>query len=387
MQTLKYLSAAFILSCFSMCTAQPQGNPNVQVSHPPVPNSKKIQVLICLDVSGSMSGLIDQAKDQLWNMVSVMGRAKNNDKSPQIEIALYEYGRPSNGINNGYSKQINAFTSDLDQVSKNLFRLTIDGGDEYCSHIIYGAVNELNWDTSRNTYKVLFIAGNEDYRQGLISYTQACKAANDKGVIVNTIYCGDKIQGIREHWNLGSECGNGSFTCINQNTVVADIATPYDSSLFALNDRLNTTYISYGNLGTANYQKQAEVDKMNYSKNTSAAIKRVSVKGKKELYKNSVWDLVDAHTDDSTIIKKIDKKTLPESLKNKSESEIQVIVKIKKTERTLIQKEIETLNKNRESYIAKEKTKTTTTSNQPTLESEIEKIIKEQAKRFDMIIE
>ena len=234
---------------------------------------------------------------------------------------------------------------------------------------------------------MLFIAGNEDYRQGLITYTQACKAANDKGVIVNTIYCGDKIQGIREHWNLGSECGNGSFTSINQNTVVVDIATPYDSSLFALNDQLNSTYISYGNLGATNYEKQAEVDAMNYGKNTSAAIKRVSVKGKKELYKNSSWDLVDAHTDDTTIIKKIDKKTLPESLKNNSESEIQVFVKIKKTERTLIQKEIETLNKNREAYIVKEKTKTTTVSNQPTLESEIEKIIIQQAKRFDMVIE
>jgi dienelactone hydrolase len=51
----------------------------------------KIQVAILLDVSSSMDGLIDQAKTQLWNMVSTMGKAKcSNDIAPQIEIALYE---------------------------------------------------------------------------------------------------------------------------------------------------------------------------------------------------------------------------------------------------------------------------------------------------------
>src|SRR5215217_2249683 len=53
----------------------------------------KIQAAILLDVSNSMDGLIEQAKAQLWNMVSVMGKAKCDNMAPQIEIALYEYGR------------------------------------------------------------------------------------------------------------------------------------------------------------------------------------------------------------------------------------------------------------------------------------------------------
>jgi len=83
----------------------------------------KIQAAILLDVSNSMDGLIEQAKAQLWNMVSTMGKAQcDNNVSPQIEIALYEYGRTTNDAGKGYVKQINAFTNDLDQVSKNLFR-------------------------------------------------------------------------------------------------------------------------------------------------------------------------------------------------------------------------------------------------------------------------
>ena len=85
-----------------------------------------------------MDGLIEQAKAQLWNMVSTMGKAKcNGDISPQIEIALYEYGRSTNDIKAGYVKQINGFTSDLDSLSQNFFSLKTNGGDEYCGQVIY----------------------------------------------------------------------------------------------------------------------------------------------------------------------------------------------------------------------------------------------------------
>src|SRR5262245_12582669 len=61
----------------------------------------KIQAAILLDVSNSMDGLIDQAKAQLWNMVSVMGKTKCSGGTPQIEIALYEYGRDDNDQKKG----------------------------------------------------------------------------------------------------------------------------------------------------------------------------------------------------------------------------------------------------------------------------------------------
>jgi len=72
--------------------------------------------------------------------------------------------------------------------------------------VIFSSLKELNWDASQNNYKVIFIAGNEDFLQGDVVYTKACAEAKSKGVIVNTIYCGDRMQGIREHWNLNAEC-------------------------------------------------------------------------------------------------------------------------------------------------------------------------------------
>jgi hypothetical protein len=349
----------------------------------------KIQVAILLDVSSSMDGLIDQAKAQLWNMVSTMGKAKcDNDVAPQIEIALYEYGRTNNDVKKGYVKQINGFMNDLDSLSKNLFSLKTNGGEEYCGQVIYTSINELSWDVNSSNYKVIFIAGNEDFLQGDLQYSKACKAAKTKGIIVNTIFCGDKMQGIKEHWNLGGECGNGSYTNINQNAKEVEIPTPYDSVMYALNTKLNGTYIGYGAQASYYAASQGKVDQMNSTLSTSAGIKRIAVKGKKELYKNTQWDLVDAKAaNGDKAFEALDIKTLPDTLKNKSKEELKKIVAIKSEERINLQKEIETTNTLRDKYIAVEKAKQINNSSTTTLETEVEKIIKTQAARFKMNIQ
>ena len=350
----------------------------------------KIQVAILLDVSNSMDGLIEQAKAQLWNMVSTMGKAQcENNVSPQIEIALYEYGRTTNDAKKGYVKQINAFSTDLDSVSKNLFNLTTQGGDEFCGHVIYSSLQELTWDNSQNSYKVIFIAGNEDFLQGDIIYTKACTEAKSKGVIVNTIYCGDRMQGIREHWNLNAECGEGSFTNINQDAKIEDIPTPYDSILYTLNGKLNNTYIGYGAAGRSNYERQSTMDYLTFSNNKAAAAQRVGVKGNAKLYKNDSWDLVDRNTvgDGEEFLKTLDKKTLPDSLRNKSTEELKKIIEQKKAERSSVQKEIQTVNAQREQYIADERKKNAAKVKEATLETEVEKIIRVQAMRYKMKID
>jgi len=358
-------------------------------ARPAKPVQQKIQAAILLDVSGSMEGLIEQAKAQLWNMVNTMGKAKcEGDLPPKIEIALYEYGRSTNDIKAGYVKQINGFINDLDSLSQNLFSLRTNGGDEFCGHVIYSSLEELKWDPAPGNYKVIFIAGNEDFLQGDIQYSRSCAEAKQKGVIVNTIYCGDRMQGVKEHWNLAGECGSGSFTSINQDAKIEEIPTPYDSMLYVMNDKLNSTYIAYGSNAlyfTANQSKQ---DMLNTTMSKSAGIKRIKAKSNGAVYQNAQWDLVDAKASGGAdFLKKIDKNILADSLKDKSSAEIEMIVDEKAKERAAIQKEITTLNTQRDAYIANEKKNAANKNNAATLETEVEKIIKEQAKRFNMVIQ
>ena len=348
----------------------------------------KIQAAILLDVSNSMDGLIEQAKAQLWNMVSTMGKAKcDGDVLPQIEIALYEYGRSSNDAKQGYVKQVNSFITNLDSLSENLFNLTTNGGDEYCGHVIYSSINELKWDVAPENYKVIFIAGNEDFLQGDVQYIKACNEAKLKGVIVNTIYCGDKMQGIREHWNLNAECGSGSYTNINQDAKMEEIPTPYDSMIYVMNDKLNGTYLAYGYAGYSSSMKQVKMDGLNSTMSKSAGIKRAAAKSNSQVYRNGEWDLVDKVAYDSIGFVNMSKEQLPDSLRNKTKDEIKKIVEEKSKQRASVQQEIITLNKQRDVYIAAEKAKRANSKNEQTLETEVEKIIKAQARKHNMKIE
>lgn len=388
---LLFKPAALIFSAYTMFSlpASKDNNAQVSPSHEQIKNNNpRIQAAILLDVSNSMDGLIEQAKAQLWTMVNVMGKSKCNGVTPRIEIALYEYGRDNNDQLKGYVKQISPFTADLDKLSQDLFALTTNGGQEYCGQVIHTSLNELSWDTASSNYKVIFISGNEDFLQGNISYTIACNEAKKKGVIVNTIYCGDRLQGIREHWNLLGECGNGSFTNINSDAKPEDIPTPYDSTLITLNNKLNGTYIYYGETGRQKQAMQTTADANNAGINTYVGVNRIAAKSQKATYYNAGWDLIDAKDEDKKILDKVDFKTLPDSLRNKNKAELEAIINQKGNERGLIQKEIQEINKKREAYINDEKQRQAKNNNNTqTLETEVEKIIREQAKRFNMKIE
>jgi hypothetical protein len=83
----------------------------------------------------------------------------------------------------------------------------------------------------------------------------------------------------------------------------------------------------------------------------------------------------------------VDLNTLPENLKSKSRGEIKQIVTAKSKERTAIQKEIAAVSVKRDSFIAAEKSRRSTKNTEQTLESEIEKIIRQQAKKYNLVIQ
>ena len=198
------------------------------------------------------------------------------------------------------------------------------------------------------------------------------------------------MQGIREHWNLAGECGNGSFTNINQNAKEEEIPTPYDSILYTYNDKLNGTYITYTYDGFGRKSKQVQMDVANSTMSKSAQIKRIKAKSNGAVYNNAQWDLVDAsmQKDRTPLFYEEIKKDLPDSLKNKTTDELKKIVSEKSKERNAVQTEIAKLNTQRDAYIAAEKAKNATNKNNAaTLETEVEKIIKEQAKRYKMKID
>lgn len=314
-------------------------------------NGTKIQVAILLDTSSSMDGLIEQAKSRLWNIVNTLTTLKYRGETPQIEIAIYEYG--NDGIRNeanDYIRLVTPLTTDLDLISEKLFALRTNGGNEYCGAVINKAVNELSWSKKDSDMKLIYIAGNEPFTQGKISYKTSIDWALNKEIYVNTIHCGIHDEGIRGMWEDGAIQGKGKYFNINHNARVIYIVTPYDEQISKCNERLNSTYIGYGKLG---YERAAtqKIQDQNAMSISSANYTERTVSKTRSMYNNSSWDLVDKLNEDENFLDKINNKDLPKEYQNKSKEEVQIMIEQKEKERKSIQKEISDLAKKRQEYI------------------------------------
>ena len=166
--------------------------------------------------------------DVIRNQNTSVAKAKQAGVSPEVQVALYEYGKSSLNASRGWIRQIQPLTTDLDKISEELFALRTNGGDEYCGWVIKEAANGLNWSSSADVYKAIFIAGNEPFTQGPVDYTESCKAAITKGIIVNTIHCGDENTGINTKWKDGALLADGNYLVIDQNRAVVSIEAPQD---------------------------------------------------------------------------------------------------------------------------------------------------------------
>src|SRR5690606_7030729 len=277
------------------------------------PSKQFIKVALLLDTSNSMDGLIDQAKAQLWEIVNELSYAKCGTDRPNLQIALYEYGNDNLNAEEGYIRQVLAFTSDLDDISKQLFSLTTNGGNEFCGHVIQTSLNQLTWGNNPDDLKLVFIAGNEPFSQGKINYQDATTLANTKGVTVNTIFCGDYNQGISSYWKDGADKGKGNYMAINHNHATTYVASPYDDKILQLNQQLNQTYVAYGSYGKEKMAVQAEQDDNAQGYSAANAVSR-TVSKSSHLYKNDSWDLVDAEEQKSFNYDDLKDADLPQEL-------------------------------------------------------------------------
>lgn len=311
---------------------------------------KLVQLALLLDTSNSMDGLISQAKSQLWRIVNEVSRMRKRGEPIRLQVALYEYGNNGLSPRSGYIRQVVPFTEDLDLLSEALFSLKTNGGLEYCGHVIGSSLNQLKWNTSHDGLKLIYIAGNEPFDQGDVSYEAACRWAVERDVAVNTIYCGDYYAGVQGLWKRGATIGGGSYFAIDSDERTPGIVTPYDDDLMMLNGRLNDTYVPYGEQGKERLARQSMQDRNAAAMSAPVAAERAATKGS-SLYKASGWDLVDAIDNKKVTVEGLKKESLPDELKGKSDKEIGRYVQQKKGERENLKAQISELSKKRDAYV------------------------------------
>lgn len=335
----------------------------------------KVQIAILLDTSNSMDGLIEQAKTQLWKIVNEMALAQFDGQTPALEIALYEYGNDGLPAAEGHIRMVSQFTTDLDKISEDLFALKTNGGSEYCGQVINVALKQLLWSTSGKDLKLIFIAGNEPFTQGSIDYKESCKSSISKGIIVNTIFCGNREEGITGSWKDGADLADGKYLNIDQDVKEAYIASPYDDDIVKLNEELNSTYVSYGVSGKKMKERQEVQDKNASGSGANVNINR-AVSKSQQAYTNESWDLVDAYKKDEKKLESLSDDEMPEELKGKSNTEVKKYVQDKQSKREKIQKQINELNDKRSKYVLEQQKNN---AQENTLDAVMIKTVREQA--------
>lgn len=369
---------------FSCLAGTAVGQPGVLTPEPvrqpaPEPHAGPvIQLAICLDTSGSMGGLIHQARSRLWAIVNDLTLARHGGEPPRLEVAVYQYGSNLHPSGEHFMSCVLPFTSDLDAVSEALFSLSVGGSAEYCGAVVESAAQHLSWTAAGpGSLRTMIVAGNEAFTQGPVSYKEAVPEAVERGIYVNTIYCGRDEEGQATGWLHAAHLAGGDYAVIDHDRDLVRIPCPQDERIGELNALLNETYLAYGAQGRANVERQASQDRAAASVGELSA--RAGAKVNRYAYHNRSWDLVDLYdAEGAEGLAGLAEESLPERMRSLDDGELVAQVQTLHAEREAIRGELAALVKEREAWLRAEVARLGDTEG-PTLDDAVTASIRRQA--------
>jgi len=308
-----------------------------------------VDLAICLDTSGSMSGLIDSARRKIWAIVNDLALAK---PTPRLRVALLTYGNSGHPEGAGWVRVHSDFTEDLDRISQLLFSFKTNGGTELVGRVLQTSLQSLQWQPDKGALKLIVVAGNESADQDKkVSFRDVCREAIARGIMVNSIYC-VRNEDVIDTWREIARLSDGHFAAIDQDEGTVDVATPFDEELAALSKSLNSTYVAFGEHGDEGKKQQRVQDANAEGLSGGAAADRAKAKSGR-LYR-AAWCLVDATRNDEVKLEDVPDSDLPEAMRGMTLDEKKAYLKEQLEKRTGIQKQIAELNVKRQAWIAEE---------------------------------
>ena len=320
-----------------------------------VPNEKPIvDVVFVLDTTGSMSGLIQTAKEKIWSIATTMASAQ---PTPEIRIGLVAY----RDRGDAYVTKVVDLSSDLDSVYATLMDFQAGGGGdspESVNKALNDAVNKMSWSQGEQAYQVVFLVGDApphmDYNE--IRYPQIVASAMEKGIVINTIQCGNMPMTV-EPWSQIASLGHGSFFQVEQAGGAVAYSTPYDEEIATLAAKLDETRLYYGSEEDKEKaaSKVAATDKLNAHASVASRARRgvfnSSVGGTANMLGEN--ELVDAVASGDVALEDIEAEALPAALQPMAPEEQRVYVASLAEERSELKRQIQNLSADRDGFLEK----------------------------------
>ena len=313
----------------------------------------KVDVVFVLDTTGSMSGLIQTAKEKIWSIASTMASAQ---PTPEIRIGLVAY----RDRGDQYVTKIVDLSDDLDSVYATLMDFEAGGGGdtpESVNRALYDAVNHMSWSEGEQAYQVVFLVGDApphmDYNE--VRYPQIVASAKEKGIVINTIQCGG-IPTTAAPWTQIASLGQGTFFQVEQAGGAVAYTTPYDDEIAKLSAKLDDTRLYYGSEEEKErmHKKVAATDKLELTASVASRARRgvfnAAVGGTTNLLGEN--ELVDAVVSGTVELDDLEPEALPEALKPMAPEEQRAYVGRLAGERADLKRQIQELSTDRDGYIA-----------------------------------
>jgi len=247
---LAILLMPFLFSCGEETTVnlatekQPETTVDI-IPTPPVVEGPTIELVFCLDATGSMSGLISTAKEKIWSIVSELSQTQ---PAPTIKLGMVFY----RDRGDAYITKVIPMTLDIDSVYTELLAITAGGGGdspESVNQALHEAVTQMNWTRGNNVYKTVFLVGDcaphMDYKND-VKYQVTCKLAAEKGITLNTIKLGTQCTDAIPHFKAIAECSNGDYQQLGQHAKDVVITTPFDDSINYYSKQIDASKMYYG---------------------------------------------------------------------------------------------------------------------------------------------
>jgi hypothetical protein len=312
-----------------------------------------VDVVFVLDTTGSMSGLIETAKEKIWSIASTMASAQ---PTPDIRIGLVGYRDKGDE----YVTRIVDLSSDLDSVYARLMEFQAGGGGdtpESVNKALFDAVHSMSWSHADQAYQAIFLVGDApphmDYNE--VQYPATIAAANEKGIVINTIQSGN-IPTTVVPWTTIASLGNGNFFQVDQEGGAVAYASPYDTEIADLSAKLDATRLYYGSEEERKRMddKVAATEKASAMASVGALARRgifnAAPAGRENLLGEK--ELVDAVASGDVDLAEIAPDALPAALKPMAPEEQRAYVAQLAGERADLQRRIQSLAQNRDEFIA-----------------------------------
>ncbi len=218
----------------------------------------RIDVVFVLDTTGSMSGMLEGAKQKIFSIASRIAQGK---PTPRVRVGLVAY----RDVGDEYVTRRYALTEDLDSLFTHLRKLEAGGGGDTPEHVGRGlgeAVSKLSWDERRETMKLIFLVGDAPpaERGDDWNFNHWVKRAAQKHIVVNTVRCGGDTD-TEARWKFAAKTTDGLYESLEQSGGMVAVATPYDAELAKVNAELaaKTLYAGKEEAQVANRERAAQM--------------------------------------------------------------------------------------------------------------------------------